>query len=180
MLVVGGLIVLIGGIVALAVSLSGGGPPRALSTTTTSTPATTTTAPATSTSNSSSSSTTSTSSTTTSTSTTTTTTTTTTPTNVVSPSSVLVQVVNGFGGQDAATQAANALHSVGFPINGTGDANSFTYGASVVQYAPGNLGGAETVAAHIEGTTTLQEVNDLPASDEVVLILGSTYRGIAS
>ena len=108
------------------------------------------------------------------------TTTTIAPADLVSPSAVLVQVVNGFGGANAATDAATALHGAGFPINGTGDAQHFTYGESVIEYAPGNLSAAQTLDNHVEGPVHLEQVSNLPASNEVVLILGSTYRGVAA
>jgi len=108
------------------------------------------------------------------------TTTTVAPVDLVSPSSVLVQVVNGFGGSNAATDAASALHNAGFTINGTGDAQNFTYHESVIEYSPGNLSAAQTLDNHVVGPVHLEQVSDLPANDEVVLILGSTYGGVAA
>jgi hypothetical protein len=107
-------------------------------------------------------------------------TTTTVPVDLVTPSSVLVEVLNGSGGSGAAQAVASSLHAAGFTINGTGDANDFSYGTSVIAYAPGNLAGAETLAHHVEGATHLEEVNNLPASDEVELIIGSSFSGVAS
>jgi hypothetical protein len=96
----------------------------------------------------------------------------------VSPSSVLVQVVNGFGGKNGATDAATGLHRVGFLINGTGDAASFTYAESIVEYESGNLAAAQTLARHLGGAVELKLVSDLPATDLIEVILGSDYSGV--
>jgi len=96
----------------------------------------------------------------------------------VAPAEVLVEVLNGFGGNGAAAAAAAALHSQGFAINGTGNASSFEYADNVIQYAPGNLSGAYTLEAYVTGTTQIVESPDVPAG-EVHLVLGSTYDGIA-
>ena len=96
----------------------------------------------------------------------------------VSPSEVLVEVLNGFGANGAATAAAAALHQQGFAINGTGNASSFEYADNVIQYAPGELAGASTLEAYVTGTTQVVESDQVPAG-EVQLMLGSTYDGIA-
>ena len=96
----------------------------------------------------------------------------------VSPAEVLVEVLNGFGGNGAATAAAAALQSLGFAINATRNANGFEYADNVIQYAPGNLSGAYTLEAYVTGTTQIVESLDVPAG-EVQLVLGSTYDGIA-
>lgn len=96
----------------------------------------------------------------------------------VSPAAVLVEVLNGFGENGAATAAAAALQSRGFAINGTGNASSFEYADNVIQYAPGNLSGAYALEAYVTGTTEFVESLDVPAG-EVQLVLGSTYDGIA-
>lgn len=96
----------------------------------------------------------------------------------VSPAEVLVEVLNGFGGNGAATAAAAALHSRGFAINGTGNATSFEYADNVIQYAPGNVSDAYTLEAYVIGTTQFVESLNVPAG-EVQLVLGSTYDGIA-
>jgi cytoskeletal protein RodZ len=106
--------------------------------------------------------------------------TTTTTLPLVSPSSVLVQVLNGFGGKNAATNAATALRQAGFLINGTGDAAAFTYTASVVEYESGNLAAAETLAHHVMGAVELRLVTDLPAAKLIDLIVGSDFTGVSS
>ena len=95
----------------------------------------------------------------------------------VSPAEVLVEVLNGFGANGAATAAAAALHSQGFAINGTGNASSFEYADNVIQFPPGNLSDAYTLEAYVTGTTQIVESLEVPAG-EVHLVLGSTYDGI--
>ena len=97
----------------------------------------------------------------------------------VSPSEVLVEVLNGFGGNGAATAAAAALHRQGFVINGTGNASSFEYSDNVIEYAPGELSAAHTLEAYVTGTTQIVESDQVPAG-EVQLVLGSTYEGTAA
>ncbi len=89
---------------------------------------------------------------------------------------MLVEVLNGFGGNGAAAAAAAALHRLGFAINGTGNASNFEYVDNVIQYAPGELSGAYTLEAYITGTTELVESDQVPTG-EVQLVLGSTYKG---
>jgi polyisoprenyl-teichoic acid--peptidoglycan teichoic acid transferase len=96
----------------------------------------------------------------------------------VSPSQVLVEVLNGFGGNGAATAAAAALHGQGFAINGTGNASSFEYADNVIEYAPGQLSGAYTLEGYVTGTTQIVESDQVPPG-EVQLVLGSSYDGIA-
>lgn len=95
----------------------------------------------------------------------------------VSPAEVLVEVLNGFGANEAAAAAAAALHRKGFAINGTGNASSFEYADNVIQYAPGSLSGAYTLEAYVTGTTQIVENLQVPTG-EVQLVLGSTYDGI--
>jgi hypothetical protein len=93
-------------------------------------------------------------------------------------SDVLVEIVNGSGASGAATSTASGLHSVGFAINGTMDAPSYSYTTSVIEYPSGGLADAYTVLAHLNGPTELVEDSSVPAG-EVHLIVGSTFRGVA-
>jgi len=52
-----------------------------------------------------------------------------------SPSNVKVQILNGSGVAGLATQAATGLTSRGFDVTGTGNAASFAYTNSVIEYA---------------------------------------------
>jgi hypothetical protein len=92
---------------------------------------------------------------------------------------VLVEVLNGTGQTGAATAASHALAGQGFLINGTGNAANYQYSETVVEYPPGGLAAAETVAAHVAGATTLEASSALP-SGVVDLILGATYDGVTN
>ncbi len=87
-----------------------------------------------------------------------------------------MQVFNGSGAPGLATIAAGALAHEGFAINGTANAASYKYQASVIEYPPGSLALAETLAQHVSGSTML-EISSAVPPDEVWLILGSTYKG---
>ncbi|HUZ21800.1 MAG TPA: LytR C-terminal domain-containing protein [Acidimicrobiales bacterium] len=95
------------------------------------------------------------------------------------PSQVLVEVLNGTGQTGAATAASHALAAQGFLINGTGNAANFQYSETVVEYPPGALAAAQTVAAHVTGAATLEASSALP-SGVVDLIIGATYNGVTN
>jgi hypothetical protein len=96
----------------------------------------------------------------------------------VAPADVLVEVLNGFGANGAATAAAAALQREGFAINGTGNAGNFEYADSVIQYSPGQLSSAATLEPYVTGTTQIVESDQVPPG-EIQLVLGGTYDGIA-
>ena len=52
-----------------------------------------------------------------------------------SPSNVKVEILNGSGAPGVAAQAAAGLTSRGFDVTGTGDAASFAYTNSVIEYS---------------------------------------------
>jgi hypothetical protein len=112
---------------------------------------------------------------------TTTTTTIATSTTVASvpPSEVLVQVINGTGASGQAATTADALHADGFLINGTGDAQSFTYTASIIAYSPGSLGAAQTLQRYIGGASTLEASSAVPPG-EVQLTTGNDFTGVSN
>jgi hypothetical protein len=96
---------------------------------------------------------------------------------LLQPSSVLVQVLNGSGETGQATAASAALRDVGFAINGTGNAASFSHTDSVIVYPPGDEQQAETVASYLVGTTSFESNASIPAG-VVDLILGASYSGV--
>ena len=112
-------------------------------------------------------------------STSTTTTAATPPAATVPPSDVLVEVLNGVGTPSAATQVAHALHTIGFAINGIGNAASFDHTRNLIEYGPDSLAAAETVAAHVSGVSQYREYSALQR-DEVWIILGATYDGVTA
>ena len=109
------------------------------------------------------------------------TTTTTTPAAItqVSPSHILVQLFNGSGVSGQVGTAASQLAAIGFRINGTADAATFSYSKTVISYAPGQLAAAQTLQHYIGGATTLQESASVP-STEVQLITGTDFTGVTN
>lgn len=105
------------------------------------------------------------------------TTSTTTPTTTESPSKVTVSVQNGSGVAGQAGLASNALRSAGFTVGSIGNAASFSYGTSVVQYRPGHRAGANAVAARVEGSVTMKMMPGLTGGN-VVLVTGKSFQGI--
>lgn len=95
----------------------------------------------------------------------------------MTPSDVLVEVVNGVGTPNVAREVAGALHRLGFAINGVANANSFDHTRNLIEYGPGSLAAAETVAAHVTGIPQYREFPALE-KDEVWIILGATYDGV--
>ncbi|HUY07216.1 MAG TPA: LytR C-terminal domain-containing protein [Acidimicrobiales bacterium] len=97
----------------------------------------------------------------------------------IAPAQVLVQVFNGSGVSGQAGATASALSTIGFRINGIADAATFTYSASVIAYAPGQLAAAQTLQHYIGGTTTLEQSSSV-SSTEVQLITGTDFTGVTN
>ncbi|MGH9105595.1 MAG: LCP family protein [Acidimicrobiales bacterium] len=89
------------------------------------------------------------------------------------PSSVDVQVLNGSGVPGQASQAAGALRAKGFSVNGTGDASSYDYSRSVIEYGPHGLAAAKVLEADVGGSA-LQEKASL-RGDALVLVTGQNF-----
>jgi len=86
-------------------------------------------------------------------------------------------VLNGSGATGLAGATAAALRGRGFAINGTGNAPTYTFLASVVEYSPGSVAAARTVAAELTGAAVFRRVAGL-APDEVDLVVGARFRGL--
>jgi len=96
-----------------------------------------------------------------------------------SPSKVKVQVLNGSGVQGIANQAAAGLTSRGFDVTGTGDAGSFAYTKSVIEYSSAaDMAEVNTLKQVLTNVTDLQVASLKPGTLE--LILGSDFTGLAS
>jgi LCP family protein required for cell wall assembly len=96
-----------------------------------------------------------------------------------SPSKVKVEVLNGAGIARLATQAAAGLASRGFDVTGTGDAASFAYTNSVIEYASaGDLAEVNTLKKEVSNVTDLRDAS--LAAGTVELILGSDFTGLTS
>jgi hypothetical protein len=94
-----------------------------------------------------------------------------------SPSKVKVEVLNGSGTPDVATQAATGLTSRGFDVTGTGDAASFAYTNSVIEYSSAaETAEVNTLKQEISNVTDLLDASLKPGTVE--LILGSDFTGL--
>jgi len=96
-----------------------------------------------------------------------------------SPSNVKVQVLNGSGIQGIAAQAAAGLTSRGFDVTGTGDAATFAYTNSVIEYASiADMAEVNTLKATLSDVTDLKDASLTPGTIE--LILGSDFTGLTA
>jgi LCP family protein required for cell wall assembly len=96
---------------------------------------------------------------------------------LLSPAQVRLQVLNGSGVSGVASSAATALTSRGFTVTKTGDAPSFTFTGSVVEYgSAADLAAARTVAAQLSHATVRLAPRGMAGT--VRLILGSTYTSL--
>jgi hypothetical protein len=91
-----------------------------------------------------------------------------------SPSNVKVKILNGSGAAGIAAQAASGLTSRGFDVTGTGNAASFAYTQSVIEYASAaDMAAVNTLKQQLTNVTGLQVSSLTPGT--VVLILGSDF-----
>ena len=104
-------------------------------------------------------------------------TTSTTTTPPMTPSQVSLRVLNGSGRAGLATSASVALVKQGFIVIGTGNATTYNYTTTQIQYAPGNESPAQLAAGAIGGSTTLLPDNALTGNN-VIVTLGTDFTGI--
>jgi LCP family protein required for cell wall assembly len=98
---------------------------------------------------------------------------------LTNPSDVKVEVLNGSGVTGIAGQTAASLTSLGFDVTGTGDAGSFSYTNSVIEYPSATeLAEVNTLKKELTNVTELQDPS-LPAGT-VALILGSEFTGLVA
>jgi LCP family protein required for cell wall assembly len=94
-----------------------------------------------------------------------------------SPSKVKVEVLNGSGIYGIASQAAAGLTSRGFDVTGTGNAASFAYTKSVIEYASAaDLAQVNTLKKVLSDVTELKNSSLTPGTVE--LIVGSDFSGL--
>ena len=94
-----------------------------------------------------------------------------------SPSNVKVEILNGSGVPGIAGQAAVGLTSRGFDVTGTGNAASFAYTNSVIEYAStADMGAVNTLNQELTNVTDLQDSTLPPGTVE--LILGSDFTSL--
>jgi LCP family protein required for cell wall assembly len=97
----------------------------------------------------------------------------------VAPSQVNVDVENGSGIAGIASQTASDLSGAGFNVVGTGDASSFGYTNSVIEYAgSSDMPAVDTLKAQIPGAQTQQDSSLTPGT--LQLIVGSSFSGLSS
>ncbi|MFY9932968.1 MAG: LCP family protein [Streptosporangiaceae bacterium] len=94
-----------------------------------------------------------------------------------SPSKVRVEVLNGSGVATIATQAAAGLTKRGFDVTGTGDAPTYAYTKSVIEYSSSaDLAQVNTLNQELSNVTDLKDATLTPGTVE--LILGSDFTGL--
>ena len=95
-----------------------------------------------------------------------------------SPADVKVEVLNGSGVSRIASEAAAGLTSRGFDVTGTGDAPSFAYTDSVIEYSSAaDMAAVNTLKKELTNVTSLRVASLTPGT--VDLILGSDFTGLA-
>jgi hypothetical protein len=86
--------------------------------------------------------------------------------------------LNGSGQHGIASQAATGLTSRGFDVTGTGNAASFAYTNSVIEYAStADMAAVNTLKQQLTNVTDLRDSTLTPGTVE--LILGSDFTGLA-
>jgi LCP family protein required for cell wall assembly len=96
---------------------------------------------------------------------------------LTTPSKVKVKVLNGSGVHGIASQAATALTSRGFDVTGTGNAASFAYTNSVIEYSSAaDMAEVNTLKQVLANVTDLRDPSLRPGTLE--LILGSDFTGL--
>jgi LCP family protein required for cell wall assembly len=94
-----------------------------------------------------------------------------------SPSDVKVDVLNGSGIHGVAAQAATDLTSRGFDVTGTGNAASFGYASSMIEYASAaDLAAINTLKEQLTDVTVSQDTQLAPGTIE--LIIGTDFTGL--
>jgi LytR cell envelope-related transcriptional attenuator len=93
------------------------------------------------------------------------------------PSSVKVDVLNGSGVSGLAASVGTRLASRGFDVVGTGDAASFGYTSSVIEYASAaDRPAAQTLKAQLSSVTLELDPSLTPGT--VDLIVGSSFTAL--
>ena len=93
------------------------------------------------------------------------------------PASVNVKILNGSGVAGIAAQAAAGLTSRGFNVTGTGNAASFSYTNSVIEYpSAAEMAAVNTLKKELTNVTDLLDTSLAPGTVE--LILGSDFTAL--
>lgn len=99
------------------------------------------------------------------------------PSSSVKPGDVAVTVLNGNGGDAVATTTAASLTQAGFRVAATGNALSYDYRQTIVQYAPGQQAKGALLRSTLVAGAALEEDKTLTGSD-VTLVVGFDYNGL--
>ena len=97
----------------------------------------------------------------------------------IAPSLIDVRVLNGDGTSGLAGTVSTDLKNAGYTVSGTGNAGSFSYTTSQIQYAPGHENVATQFESSISGATQLVSDSSL-SGNEIVFTVGSTFSSIKS
>jgi LCP family protein required for cell wall assembly len=93
------------------------------------------------------------------------------------PSQVKVDVLNGSGGQLVAARAGSDLASRGFDVVGTGDASTFGYTSSLIEYAAASdLPAVNTLKTQLSNVQVAHDPALTPGT--VTLIIGSSFSAL--
>jgi len=95
----------------------------------------------------------------------------------VPTSSIRVDVLNGDGTNGLASTVSGDLTKAGYTVTATGNASSYSYTTSQIQYAQGHQAVAQQFAASISGSTQLT-VDSALSGDAIVFTVGSTFAGV--
>ena len=95
----------------------------------------------------------------------------------VKPGDVAVAVLNGNGGDAVASTTAASLNQAGFRVASTGNALSYDYRQTIVQYAPGQQAKGALLRSTLVAGAALEEDRNLTSAD-VALVVGSDYNGL--
>jgi LCP family protein required for cell wall assembly len=97
----------------------------------------------------------------------------------VQPSDIRVRVLNGYGADGVASDAALGLTTAGFNVADRGDADSYNYSTTVIRYAPGAGAKADLLNQYVDGGAVIEQDSSLRTVD-VALVLGSDYTGLVT
>lgn len=95
------------------------------------------------------------------------------------PSQVKVEVENGSGVNQIASQAGSELTNLGFDVVGTGDASNFSYTDSVIEYAgASDLPAVNTLKSRLSNVQVQQDSTLTPGT--INLIIGSSFTSVSA
>lgn len=97
----------------------------------------------------------------------------------LSPGKVTVQVFNGTGRYNEATDVTEAFAARGFMTGPPSDAQGSTDGATLVRYAPGDEASARLVARYLESNVAYQGDSGLDAGT-IEVITGTSFKQVLS